>query len=59
MTGGLKSFVPPLALAMLVGSMAAGVQRLASPAGGLQLPALVTSHPDFVVRTGGLRLLLP
>jgi cobalamin transport system substrate-binding protein len=54
MTGGLKSFVPPLALAMLVGSMAAGVQRLASPAGGLQLPALVTSHPDFVVRTGGL-----
>lgn len=54
MTAGLKSFVPPLALAMLVGSMAAGVQRLASPAGGLQLPALVTSHPDFAVRTSGL-----
>lgn len=54
MTGGLKSVVPPLALAMLVGSMAAGVQRLASPPGGLQLPALVTSHPDFAVRTGGL-----
>ncbi len=54
MTSGLKSFVPPLALAMLVGSMAAGVQRLASPPGGLQLPALVTSHPDFSVRTGGL-----
>jgi iron complex transport system substrate-binding protein len=54
MTGGLKSFVPPLALAMLVGSMAAGVQRLASPPGGLQLPALVTSHPDFAIRMGGL-----
>lgn len=54
MTGGLKSFVPPLALAMLVGSMAAGVQRLASPPGGLQLPALVTSRPDFAIRTGGL-----
>jgi ABC-type Fe3+-hydroxamate transport system substrate-binding protein len=55
MTGALKSFIPPLALAMLVGSMAAGVQRLASPAGGLQLPALVTSHPDFLIRTGGLQ----
>jgi len=54
MISGLKSFVPPLALAMLVGSMAAGVQRLASPPGGLQLPALISSHPDFAVRTGGL-----
>jgi ABC-type Fe3+-hydroxamate transport system substrate-binding protein len=54
MTGGLKSFVPPLALAMLVGSMAAGVQRLASPPGGLQLPTLIARHPKFHVRTGGL-----
>jgi cobalamin transport system substrate-binding protein len=54
MTTGLKSFIPPLALAMLVGSMAAGVQRFASPPGGLQLPELVASHPVFSIHIGGL-----
>lgn len=54
MTGGLKSFVPPIALAMLIGSMAAGVQRFASPPGGLQLPEMVSAHPAFDVRVGGL-----
>lgn len=54
MTGGLKSFVPPLTLAMLVGSLAAGIQRFASPPGGLQLPKLVSAHPAFDVRVGGL-----
>jgi ABC-type Fe3+-hydroxamate transport system substrate-binding protein len=54
MTGGLKSFVPPLALAMFIGSMAAAVQRFASPPGGLQLPKLVSAHPAFDGRLGGL-----
>jgi iron complex transport system substrate-binding protein len=54
MTSGLKSIVPPLALAMLVGTMAAAVQRFASPPGGLQLPKLVSAHPAFDVRVGGL-----
>lgn len=54
MTGGLKSIVPPLVLAMLVGTMAAAVQRFASPPGGLQLPKLVSAHPSFDMQMGGL-----
>jgi iron complex transport system substrate-binding protein len=54
MTGGLKSIVPPLVLAMLVGTMAAAVQRFANPPGGLQLPKLVSAHPLFDTQMGAL-----
>jgi ABC-type Fe3+-hydroxamate transport system substrate-binding protein len=47
-------FAPALLIA-LVASLAAGVQRYASPAGGLQLPVPNTGDKALVVHTGSLQ----
>ncbi len=44
--------VPPLLLLAVVATVAAGVQRYASPAGGLQLPVAETSNGDLRIRVG-------
>ena len=47
--------IAPALLIALVASIAAGVQRYASPAGGLQLPVPNTGDKSLVVHTGSLR----
>jgi len=47
--------IAPVLLIALVASIAAGVQRYASPAGGLQLPVSNTGDKTLEVHTGSLR----
>jgi ABC-type Fe3+-hydroxamate transport system substrate-binding protein len=49
------TLIAPALLVALVASIAAGVQRYASPAGGLQLPVPNTGDKALVVHTGSLR----
>src|ERR1700730_7171516 len=49
------TFIAPALLVALVASIAAGVQRYASPPGGLQLPVANIGHKPLLVRTGGLQ----
>ncbi len=48
-----SSFIPPLVLATLVGTVAAAIGDLASPPGGLQIASAVQSYGNALVRTGG------
>jgi iron complex transport system substrate-binding protein len=50
----LWTVIAPLVLVALVATIAAGVERYASPEGGLQLPLANTGDKSLVVRTGGL-----
>jgi iron complex transport system substrate-binding protein len=49
----LWTVIAPLVLVAMVATIAAGVQRYASPAGGLQLPVANTGDKALVVRMGG------
>jgi ABC-type Fe3+-hydroxamate transport system substrate-binding protein len=49
------TFVAPAVLVALVASLAAGVQRYASPPGGLQLPVPNKGDAPLLVRTGTLQ----
>jgi iron complex transport system substrate-binding protein len=51
----LWTLIAPALLVALVASIAAGVQRYASPPGGLQLPVPNTGDKPLLVRTGSLR----
>jgi ABC-type Fe3+-hydroxamate transport system substrate-binding protein len=51
----LWTLIAPALLVALVASIAAGVQRYASPPGGLQLPVRNTGDKPLLVRTGSLR----
>jgi ABC-type Fe3+-hydroxamate transport system substrate-binding protein len=51
----IYTLIAPALLIVLVASIAAGVQRYASPAGGLQLPVPNTGDKPLVVHTGSLR----
>ena len=51
----IYALIAPGLLIALVASIAAGVQRYASPAGGLQLPVPNTGDKPLVVHTGSLR----
>ena len=49
----IYTLIAPALLIALVASIAAGVQRYVSPAGGLQLPVPNTGDKALVVHTGG------
>lgn len=49
----LSTLVPPFVLIVVVASIAAAVQRYASPTGGLQLPVATEGDGDMRIRTGG------
>ena len=51
----LWTLIAPVLLVALVASIAAGVQRYASPPGGLQLPVPNTGDKPLLIRTGSLR----
>jgi iron complex transport system substrate-binding protein len=55
MRARIWTLIAPALLIALVASIAAGVQRYASPAGGLQLPVPNTGDKALVVHTGSLR----
>jgi iron complex transport system substrate-binding protein len=49
----LWSFLPPILLATLIGTIATAVDRLASPAGGLQLARPATNYGSSSIRLQG------
>lgn len=49
------TLVPPFVLIAVVATIAAGVQRYASPPGGLQLPVATKGYGDMRLRTGSSR----
>ncbi len=48
----IGTLVPPFVLIAMVATIAAGVQRYASPTGGLQLPVATEGAGDMRIRTG-------
>jgi len=49
----ISALVPPFVLVAVVAAIAAGVQRYASPPGGLQLPVAMEGEGDMRIRMGG------